>query len=941
MPPRSRGNEKAEQQSCSNDILTVMSTNKHQKRKRKNFGINFFKHTYTNNNATLRYGKTTRLHIRKLFFMPISKHLILLLHWSAFLCGECCMPGYEEERSRLRHYLGIEWIPKGLGKMDAKKTRFIQHSDELNCDFSKPENCMWLNVRPAHGNLDTLDFHLFRKEDNTEFPVLHIRPGPSKLPIGDQMLLVGDKRRQEQSAILASHPIKCQNTTGKLTLTFWLYNGARLEVLILNDSEEGHLMQLPEKPQIDCGTVQMNTECIVLIPPRDQPFRIGIRAYDVRNPEGSFVMLDNLLYEAQFCRVSIDFGNGFYSEPLITGANGLLVKTVDMLDCHDFDANCHWRNLGRAEHGIWKRAMGESPPSAMLFNKTGTYMQPTLPAAFFYIEEGNRGILSQTELRQNDFYDASTTDINYRIFASDPIQCLNSSVITLQFSIWSTKGIELSCCLLEPQTMRVLHNGCQSISTEGSPAPVQHHFHLPNSVTQFMFAIRVDNVNPDFDNFVILDDFELIGPGAERCGTHNIPNIHNDLLLDGLYTTPILSVLLNRPVQSAKDLFCDFSKRALNCQWANLDRLTEGMNPWEIAVFDATHKQEQHKVSAIQLQDNFLLPDGNVAFARLDTINDTAVLISEIIQCVYGGGILSFRNWRSGSIELGICVVRANTLEVLDCQNLQATTSDEQREALRQQQSYRNENLASSNIDGEQVNVDIPLLDEPIRLAFRAVSRGQYGGRVAIDDIQFEGNICATKNVAFASKSGHNKGHQQQQSDFSANGLSTYHQQFSEYSNFNGWHAVPDENVCRLLSCDFQRESNMCLYSSSRIASSVSMFRAYNRTAFVMLFTRSRVAMLESPIFHLNAPARLHFDFAISKGKANLNVCQDSVMRELANCIAIFTAGQTNGWEHDYVDILTTDRKLYLVTKLHDPTGKASIQLDNFVLTDVGNHRIC
>lgn len=27
----------------------------------------------------------------------------------------------------------------------AKKTRFIQHSDELNCDFSKPENCMYLH----------------------------------------------------------------------------------------------------------------------------------------------------------------------------------------------------------------------------------------------------------------------------------------------------------------------------------------------------------------------------------------------------------------------------------------------------------------------------------------------------------------------------------------------------------------------------------------------------------------------------------------------------------------------------------------------------------------------------------------------------------------------------------------------------------------------------
>lgn len=44
-------------------------------------------------------------------------YLLSILKYNIFT-GECCMPGYEEERSRLRHYLGIEWIPKGLGKMD-------------------------------------------------------------------------------------------------------------------------------------------------------------------------------------------------------------------------------------------------------------------------------------------------------------------------------------------------------------------------------------------------------------------------------------------------------------------------------------------------------------------------------------------------------------------------------------------------------------------------------------------------------------------------------------------------------------------------------------------------------------------------------------------------------------------------------------------------------
>lgn len=64
-----------------------------------------------------------------------------------------------------------------------------------------------------------------------------------------------------------------------------------------------------------------------------------------------------------------------------------------------------------------------------------------------------------------------------------------------------------------------------------------------------------------------------------------------------------------------------------------------------------------------------------------------------------------------------------------------------------------------------------------------------------------------------------------------------------------------------------------------------------------------RVAMLESPLFHLNAPARLHFDFSIRKGPANLHICQDSVMRELDSCFVVFNDGETAGWKHEFVEV--------------------------------------
>uniref|UniRef100_A0A915EUF7 Uncharacterized protein n=1 Tax=Ditylenchus dipsaci TaxID=166011 RepID=A0A915EUF7_9BILA len=160
--------------------------------------------------------------------------------------GHCCMPGYEVERAKLRQYLGIEWTPNGLAKMDDQKPKVVRRSEDLNCDFSQPDQCKWQNVKEG---LDSLDFYLFRKDDNTEFPAIQVRPGPSKVKAGEQMLFAGDRKKEEQSAMLTSWPIRCQNTTGKLTFTFWIYNGARVEVLILEEepkSKNHKLKILPE-----------------------------------------------------------------------------------------------------------------------------------------------------------------------------------------------------------------------------------------------------------------------------------------------------------------------------------------------------------------------------------------------------------------------------------------------------------------------------------------------------------------------------------------------------------------------------------------------------------------------------------------------------------------------------------------------------------------------
>ncbi|CAK5051203.1 unnamed protein product [Meloidogyne enterolobii] len=517
--------------------------------------------------------------------------------------------------------------------------------------------------------------------------------------------------------------------------------------------------------------------------------------------------------------------------------------------------------MGYGEHGIWRRAIGILPP-LILFNETGTDIQPNLPAAFLYIEEQTDMPQHTNIISSKDLHDASTLELSdttkaFRMLASDPIKCPGSTNIILQFRIWSTKGIKLNLCLFERHSMQQIEGKCQQVPVGTSPAIVQQQFQTPPQNTEFMFVFQVQSVNKDFDNFVLLDDIEMVTDHSSAyCGQLGADiAAHKGWLSDGgMFTAQMLNTLLNRPIHSAKDLTCDFSKRALNCQWANLEKLNDGMSQWEIGILSSAKNTKT--------SEDILIPVGDVALARLDSHNKSAILLSERILCTLpsitntngNSGTLSFRSWGSGNgIKLNVCIIRADSLEVLDCQNVGG-----------------NDGERKLTEEGDEILVEVPRLDEPIRLALRAET---------ID-------------------------------------------------------------VCRLLKCDFERDGSMCLYTSSRVAASVSMFRAYNNSAFTVLFTRSKVAILESPIFHLNTPARLHFDYFVSKGPAKLHFCQDSVMRDLSSCFIISADGETFGWKHDFIEVLPTDRKLYLIARL-DGKGRANVQIDNLELTDIMDHSIC
>ncbi|EJW75037.1 hypothetical protein WUBG_14061 [Wuchereria bancrofti] len=93
------------------------------------------------------------------------------------------MAGYGYERMKLKEYLGIEWIENGFDETGQHDNKPIRHANDLDCTFDDIKKCQWRNVREQEA-LDSLDFHLFEKIDFKEFPVLQIRPGPSRLARG-------------------------------------------------------------------------------------------------------------------------------------------------------------------------------------------------------------------------------------------------------------------------------------------------------------------------------------------------------------------------------------------------------------------------------------------------------------------------------------------------------------------------------------------------------------------------------------------------------------------------------------------------------------------------------------------------------------------------------------------------------------------------------------
>ncbi|VDO07530.1 unnamed protein product [Brugia timori] len=650
--------------------------------------------------------------------------------------------------------------------------------------------------------------------------------------LGDKLLFTGDRKQEEQTAVLKSSPILCQNSTGILTFTFWLYNGARVEVLLLKQKKD-RLVILPEKPFVDCGTVLLNTECTAEIPPRDEEFSIGIKAYNIANREGSFVMVDNIVYRASLCRISniifehneitlFDLGENFRGRPFITSSKGSLVKAAHDLNCNNFTSRCRWRMVGYGLE-MWQIA-DESPSNELMFNATGALPVPEAPFLFMYIEQNRHG--------------------PFNVLQSDPIDCQIENTSKFSFRFWTTRNVALEICARD----RSLNAAeCHLVPMALSPALVSIKINKLSTFSVIFrnfclnLTVEVKSINSDYDNFIAIDDINYEGTFCSEA-------VNAWDLGGNFYPTSMLSALMQKPIFSTKI---------------------------------GTTPLNKHKF--ISLTGTSELPDGEFAVVHLKS-GQASTLITEPIRCISGQATLTFRFWLSGNTRLDVCLLEDKILEAVDCQQI----------VLKQ--------------PGPAL-VDLPGMNHPVRIALKAESSSQ--GMALIDDLVVMGDICP--------------------SVIRHHGVRLFG---------SGLAQIPDPNVCRLLSCNFM-EGQTCLYSSGRVALSQSNFKARDGAVTAFLFKKGKVAVLESPTFRLNAAARIHFLYRNDANTSVVFVCHDSISRELESCFKVRGDSAGHGWHHDFMEVLPSDTKFYMVAKLADNSRSARVSITNITVTDVDNNIAC
>lgn len=70
-------------------------------------------------------------------------------------------------------------------------------------------------------------------------------------------------------------------------------------------------------------------------------------------------------------------------------------------------------------------------------------------------------------------------------------------------------------------------------------------------------------------------------------------------------------------------------------------------------------------------------------------------------------------------------------------------------------------------------------------------------------------------------------------------------------------------------------------------------------------------------------------------------VCHDSISRELDSCFKVGGDSVGQDWHHDFMEVLPSDTKFYMVAKLVNSSRSARVSITNITVTDVDNNLVC
>jgi hypothetical protein len=130
------------------------------------------------------------------------------------------------------------------------------------------------------------------------------------------------------------------------------------------------------------------------------------------------------------------------------------------------------------------------------------------------------------------------------------------------------------------------------------------------------FVFQVVSFNDDYDNFLAIDDVRY---DAEMCSE----SVDAWDIGERFTTAPLLTSIIDRPVQAEQEVNCDFDRLANDCIWANdVDDTTAPR--WEIGAGDIS-AYKWHRLTG---QD--VIPSECLEISVTPIISETVVAILRI-----------------------------------------------------------------------------------------------------------------------------------------------------------------------------------------------------------------------------------------------------------------------------------------------------------------------